>query len=149
MTLSGTELIAIVVVLIVGFAMSYVFALKRLKSMITERQLKTADQLAALDQAIRALETRLTEHPALHSKTGMLKVVGEAVELQGDESLDGVEGGEGSGEIAAEIQAAIAAATVVALGPGAVVKSVKPALSPWSQQGRVMVQGGHNLRVRS
>jgi hypothetical protein len=53
-----------------------------------------------------------------------------------------------SGEIAPEIQAAIAAAAVAVLGPNAVLQSVKPVLSPWSQQGRVMVQGGHNLRVR-
>jgi hypothetical protein len=28
------------------------------------------------------------------------------------------------------------------------VQSVKAVTSPWTQQGRVLVQGGHNLRVR-
>jgi hypothetical protein len=28
------------------------------------------------------------------------------------------------------------------------VQSVTAAPSPWTQQGRVLVQGGHNLRVR-
>ena len=51
-------------------------------------------------------------------------------------------------EIAPEIQAALAAAAVATLGPNAVVHSVKAATSPWTQQGRVLVQGGHNLRVQ-
>jgi hypothetical protein len=50
-----------------------------------------------------------------------------------------------------EIQAAIAAAAIAAAGPNArvrlatLVKSRDKA-SPWSQQGRVLVQSSHNLR---
>jgi hypothetical protein len=110
--------------------------------MMAERQLKIADQLGALDEAIRALETRLAEHQVL----GLNEAARTADNLSAASEDDSVE--EEYGEIAPEIQAAIAAATVAALGPDAVVQSVKPALSAWSQQGRVMVQGGHNFRVR-
>jgi len=55
---------------------------------------------------------------------------------------------DGNAQIDPEIQAVIAAASLAAVGPDAVLKSIKPATSPWTQQGRVLVQGGHNLRVR-
>ena len=41
--------------------------LRKLRQIVTERHLKIADQLAALDDAIRALETRLAEHHAPQS----------------------------------------------------------------------------------
>jgi len=146
-TLLGTDLVVVLVVVAVGFAVSPLLLLGRLKAMMTQRQLKIADQLGALDDAIRALETRLTEHqvqaPVVELPTANASGSrpGQTVDGDSDEM-------EESGEIAPEIQAAIAAATVVALGPNAVVQSVKPVPSPWSQQGRVMVQGGHNLRVQ-
>ena len=143
MTLLGTELILVLMALVIGFAVSYVLLLSRVKAMILERQLRIADQLGALDDAIRALETRLTEHQLIGTPaaTALEQTLVHAEDV-GEQEI------EESGEIAPEIQAAIAAATVAALGPDAIVQSVKPALSPWSQQGRVMVQGGHNLRVR-
>jgi hypothetical protein len=144
-TLLGTDLVVLLAVVVVGFAVGYVLLMARLKAMITERQLKIADQLGALDDAIRALETRLTEHQVQVPESAQPKPAADvhAATMNSAESDDSEE----SGEIAPEVQAAIAAATVAALGPDAVVQSVKPALSPWSQQGRVMVQGGHNLRV--
>lgn len=144
MTLSGTDLIAIAAVVVVGFVLSYVLLLGRLKTMVTERHLKIAEQLGALDEAIRALETRLTGHQIRVS--GLELPPSTDSEEQSTPSEDELDAE--SGEIAPEIQAAIAAATVAALGPEAVVQSVKPVPSPWSQQGRVMVQGGHNFRVR-
>ena len=141
-TLIGTDLIVLLLVVVAGFVASYLLLLSRLKAMMTDRQLKIADQLGALDDAIRALETRLTGHQVM----GLREATGSAYDVSPaneDLSLE-----EEAGEIAPEIQAAIAAATVAALGPDAVIQSIKPALSPWSQQGRVMVQGGHNLRVR-
>ena len=144
MTLLGTELILVLMALVIGFAVSYVLLVSRVKAMILERQLRIADQLGALDDAIRALETRLTEHQLIGTPAAAAALEQTLVHAEdvGEQEI------EESGEIAPEIQAAIAAATVAALGPDAIVKSVKPALSPWSQQGRVMVQGGHNLRVR-
>ncbi len=72
-------------------------------------------------------------------------------EIQSEaQQVDGSEIGHEASEarVAPEIRAAIAAAAVATLGPDAVVKSVKPATSSWTQQGRVLVQGGHNLRVQ-
>jgi hypothetical protein len=137
---------AIAALVVIGLAVIYLLVLSRVKAMVTERHLKIADQLGALDDAIRALETRLTEHQVKTpgGEAGSRKTDPEPLRaVMDEEDLD-----EESGEIAPEIQAAIAAATVAALGPDAVVQSVKPVPSPWSQQGRVMVQGGHNLRVR-
>ena len=142
----GTELVFILAAIALAFAGIYVLTLWRVKQIIAERQLKIADQLAKLDQAIRALETRLTEHHA-RSRSEV---------LQNDASVDAereLAGEEGAAEdVAPEIKAAIAAAAVAVAGPNAQVRSVKaaspPAASPWTQQGRVMVQGSHNLRVR-
>jgi len=145
-TLSGTDLIEIVAIVIAAFGVSYVLLLSRLKAMLTERQLKIADQLGALDDAIRALETRLAEHQLRVSGLDLSNAAASA-DIAALSVEHGNEDSEESGEIAPEIQAAIAAATVAALGPNAVVQSVKPVLSAWSQQGRVMVQGGHNLRM--
>lgn len=141
----GTYLILMLAVVVVGFAVSYLLLLSKLKALVTERQLKIADQLGTLDDAIRALETRLAEHQVLVLSAKAAVSVDELKVGMGERGTDDREE---PGEIAPEIQAAIAAATVATLGPHAVVQSVKPALSPWSQQGRVMVQGGHNLRVR-
>jgi hypothetical protein len=144
-TISGTELIAIAALVVIGLAVIYLLVLSRVKAMVTERHLMIAEQFGALDDAIRALETRLTEHqvkmPGAEVSRGKEDAEAPSTEtIEDDLDLE-------SGEIAPEIQAAIAAATVAAVGPDAVVQSVKPVPSPWSQQGRVMVQGGHNLRV--
>ena len=61
MTMHWTDLILVLVFVAVGCAAGYLLLLRKLKQMVAERQLKIADQLAALDDAIRALETRLAE----------------------------------------------------------------------------------------
>lgn len=148
MTLHGSDLIAIAAMLGAGFAVCYALLLSRLRSLVKERQLRVADQIGALDEAIRALETRLAEHQQTSAVEQMRAASSieppHAVAADGDPEDESEE----SSEIAPDIQAAIAAAAVVALGPNAVVQSVTAAPSPWTQQGRVLVQGGHNLRVR-
>ncbi len=143
MTLHSTDLILILALVAAGCATAYLLLLRKIKQIVAERQLKIADQLGSLDDAIRALETRLAEPHALLA----------APELR--ESTSAVQAGEleeaqavaDSEKIAPEIQAVIAAATVAAIGPGAHVRAVKPVASPWSQQGRVLVQGSHNARA--
>ena len=56
-------------------------------------------------------------------------------------------------EIAPEIHAAIAAAAIATLGNHARVRVARrvpsqDVVSPWTQQGRVIVQSSHNLRAR-
>src|SRR4051812_47607079 len=113
MTLHGMDLIAIGAMIAAGFAAGYVLLLRGGTSVAVDRAMKVADQIGALDDAIRALETRLNEHP-----------------MQRTAVSGGLQVGEGSGdaddlgEILPEIQAAIAAATVAAVGPNAVAHSV-------------------------
>jgi transcriptional regulator with XRE-family HTH domain len=151
MTLHISDLIVIgiLVVILVAAASGacYLFLLRRLRSLMAERQLKIAEQLGVLNEAIQALETRLAVHPPAASLNGLAQV--EASAGSGQVSGSSVEGSE---EPLPEIKAVIAAAAIAALGPNAEVKSIKaagrPATSPWTQQGRVMVQGSHNLRVQ-
>lgn len=152
MSLHGTDLVAIVALIGVAFAGCYALLLRRMRSALTDRQMKIADQIASLDDAIRALETRLADHQqqlsAERSRAVQIPEFREGVE-QVEASEPALQEGWGiEQDFAPEIQAAIAAATVATLGPEAVVKSVKPVTSPWTQQGRVLVQGGHNLRVQ-
>jgi hypothetical protein len=122
-----------------GCAGGYLLLLYRLRRMVTERNLKIADQIASLDDAIRALETRLAEH---HAATELI----EAAQLVADSDPKDEEQDEKE-EVAPDIQAVIAAAAVATLGQDVHIRSIKPATSSWSQQGRVLVQGSHNARA--
>ena len=147
MTLHGADLIAIAAMVAVAAAVCYVLLLWKMRAVVTERQLKIADQIGALDEAIRALETRLAKHQlGPEIETGVASVPQPLPEAAAEN--DPANEREENTEISPEIQAAIAAATVATLGPNAVVRSVEAVPSPWTQQGRVLVQGGHNLRVR-
>jgi len=142
-TLHSTDLILVLALVAAGCATAYLLLLRKIKQIVAERQLKIADQLGSLDDAIRALETRLAEHH-LHLETPELReststvLAGEPEEMQCEGEFEA---------IAPEIHAVIAAATVAAVGPAAHVRAVKPVASPWSQQGRVLVQGSHNARA--
>jgi hypothetical protein len=136
LTLHGNDLIAIAVLIAGGFAVCYALFLRKLSATLTDRRMEIADQIGALDDAIRALETRLTERQLPTSLEQTPAVPRLEVRREVEQ------------EIAPEIQAAIAAAAIASVGPSAVVQSVKAVTSPWTQQGRVLVQGGHNLRVR-
>ena len=140
MNLNGPDLIAIAALIVVGLAGCYALFLRKLRATLTDRRMEFADQIGALDNAIRALDTRLAER---HLQTPLEQTLAvPSSEILGEVDQAGPE------EIAPEIQAVIAAATVATVGPNAVVQSVKSVTSPWTQQGRVLVQGGHNLRVR-
>lgn len=132
---------AIAILVAAGSAVCYGLLWWRVRVFITERQLNTADQIGSLDDAIRVMEKRLAEYQLAAS-----------IELQQAPDVpaatDSASATIETPEIAPEVRAAIAAAAVATLGPNAVVQSVHTVTSPWTQQGRVLVQGGHNLRVR-
>jgi hypothetical protein len=146
-TLHETDLVLVLLTVVAGCAACYVLLFRRLKRVVLDSNLKVADQLAALDDAIRALETRLYESQSAIAAAGVTQV--EALSAREQEVADGASESE---IVPAEIQAVIAAAAVATLGENAAVRSIRslPAhgVSPWSQQGRAMVQGSHNLRVR-
>ena len=140
MTLHWTDLVLILALVTAGNLAGNLLLTRRLKQIALERQLKIAEQLGTLDEAIRALETRIAGHHAvpLVNQAQLIAAAANQHEAGNAKEEDGV---------ASKIQAVIAAAAVAALGPDAHVRSIKPAASPWSQQGRVLVQGSHNARA--
>ena len=142
MTIHWAELILIVTIVGAGCAVSYMLLLHKIREMVSERHLQIADQLAALDNAICALETRLVEH---HTASELIQA---AQVTLGSTHQNEIRGEQESEVVAPDIQAVIAAAAVAALGPDVQIRSMKPATSSWSQQGRVLVQGSHNARAR-
>lgn len=145
MTSHGTDLIAIAFLIAAGFAACYVLLLRKLRATLTDRLMKIADQIALLDGAIHVLEQRLADQRS----QVLLEEPHSVAELENRYKIDrSGSTEEEESEVAPEIKAVIAAAAIAAVGPDAAVHSVKPVTSPWTQQGRVLVQGGHNLRVQ-
>ena len=142
MTMHWADLILILAIVGAGCAFGYLILLRRLRQIVTERDLKIADQLGALDDAIRALETRLAEH---HIGSELIEAGQRTANSNSQDDTQDAEESEG---VAPEIQAVIAASAVAALGQDIHIRSMKPAISSWSQQGRVLVQGSHNARAR-
>ncbi len=137
MTLHATDLLLLILIVGAGCSTCYALLVRRLSQITARRDLLIADQLGALDAAIQALETRLAERRNFDSP--------EQIPAAPDEQKQRLQEGE---SIAGEIKAVIAAAATTLLGKRAVVKSIHSAPTPWSQQGRLLVQGSHNLRVR-
>lgn len=139
MTLHATDLALVLLLVLVTFALCYALLVRKLRNVISERQLMIADQMAALDAAIQALEIRLAEH----------RTVASAKEKQiSGETFGQEETGEQGESVTGEIKAVVAAAATAVLGKNQAIKSIRSVPTPWSQQGRVLVQGSHNLRVR-
>jgi phosphate uptake regulator len=136
------DLILILALVGAACAISYLLLVRRISQIVTARHLKIADQLASLDEAIRALETRLSEHHAAS------ELIAGAQSVAGRSPLDDTQETEESEVVAPDIHAVIAASAVAALGQGVQIRSMKPATSSWSQQGRVLVQASHNARAR-
>jgi hypothetical protein len=120
--------------------------MRRVERRADERQRVLEEQVAAMDDALELVEARLTELHAAWAASQPAQA--------GPEAAASSEAVFGLGEEPAmepEIQAAIAAAAIAAAGPNARVRSAtllksRDKASPWSQQGRVLVQSSHNLR---
>jgi hypothetical protein len=136
-------LILTLALVVAGCAVSYLLLLRRISHIVSERHLKIADQLAKLDDAIHALETRLAEH---HSASELIAAEQDIAATVGEP--DDTRDAEEPEVVAPDTQAVIATAAVAALGQDVHIRSIKPATSSWTQQGRVMVQGSHNARAR-
>ncbi len=135
MKLTWVELAAIFVMAIAAGAASAWLVLRKLGGAAERREREFDLRVAALDEAVRAFELRLDKE---NSSAALLSVSMEAAEEPAEAA-------------APEIQAAIAAAAVAAAGPGARIRSIRslepnPGVSPWTQQGRLIVQSSHNLR---
>lgn len=132
-----------VLLIALACATAYMLLLRKIGRIVSERDLRIADQLASLDNAIRALETRLAEHHVASELMEATRGMDAGASEQEEECV-----AEESDGIAPDIQAVISAAAMAALGEDAHIRSIKPATSSWSQQGRVLVQGSHNARAR-
>jgi hypothetical protein len=141
-TMPWADLILISVFVSASSAVAYLVLLHKIRQIVIERHLKIADQLAALDDAMRALETRLAEHQAAS------QLIEAALRISDSSPQDDTRDTEEASVVAPDIQAVLAASAVAALGQDIHIRSMKPATSSWSQQGRVLVQGSHNARAR-
>jgi hypothetical protein len=145
--LPWAEVALLVGLLIGGCAAIYLMLLSRLRRILAENQRETEHRLAALTEAIRA---RIGDAPEAATEAM------SAAELDSQPAGATVQGAvpvPEEAEIAPPIHAAIAAAAIAVLGNHARVRSARripssDVVSPWTQQGRVIVQSSHNLRTQ-
>jgi len=141
-TLHWVDLALMVTAVIAGCAATYFAVLRGVRRVFLEREARIADQLAALGDAVGALETRLEA-----------QAIALEAQRQGARPAAVTEDKAQPDGASPRIRAAVAAAATAFFGRSVAVRSVKPAsaggaASPWSQQGRVLVQTSHNLPTR-
>jgi outer membrane murein-binding lipoprotein Lpp len=119
--------------------------LQRILRREKHRQRATDRQISALAATVKTLEARVAELSRVAHPPQTVESVAAAVEGYGLAGLD---------EPKPETLAVITAAATAYLGKAARIRSVRlvpgatESVSPWSQQGRVIVQTSHNLRSR-
>jgi hypothetical protein len=138
--------VVIVSALVLAAATACILIAWRFQRLVLERQRSLEDQVASVDEAVQMIEARLTE---LHS--WWVTSQPAQSESEAAATVDISAEGDMGAAIDPEIQAVIAAAAIAAAGPNARVRSAtlvksRDKASPWSQQGRVLVQSSHNLR---
>ena len=158
MTLHWADLVWMVAVLVAGCTASYVLATRRAQTAIAASQREMERRLQALTEAVMMQEPGLAVAVPPTDALNTDEMEGEPAPAFQGRPLPQMEArtdgdASGSEEVAPEIQAAIAAATVAIFGNHARVRAARrvpsqDVVSPWTQQGRVIVQGSHNLRTR-
>jgi uncharacterized protein YcbX len=161
--LHWADLGLIVAIVIAGCGAVYFLVLGRLRRMLAENQRETERRLAALTEAMTMRSTVSTETvPGTDGLTateieseagaGLADFVEARAEVrEAPQSADATE--LEYEQIPPEIKVAIAAIAIATLGNHASVRSARrvpssDVVSPWTQQGRVIVQSSHNLRTR-
>ena len=153
-------ILALVVAMVAaGCGASYFLLLGKLRRMLRENQRETEHHLASLTEAIRA-STSVSADLATDSMAAAEIEAGPAsIQAVVEPPVDDRPADERAkqalqqDEIPAEIHVAIAAAAIAAFGNHARVRSARrvpssDVVSPWTQQGRVIVQSSHNLRTQ-
>ena len=158
MTLNWADLAVLLAVVVAGCGVGYFLLLSRLRRMLAKNQREMEHRLAALTEAVLAGMPASPE-----SATDALTAAEIDLDTVAVHAATPKQDPQASGEhtqvieqqeaISPEIQAAIAAAAVAALGNHARVRSARQVpssdvVSPWTQQGRVIVQSSHNLRTQ-
>ncbi|HEY3625909.1 MAG TPA: hypothetical protein VGL00_06485 [Terracidiphilus sp.] len=163
MTLHWADLAFMVAIVVAGCGASCFLVLVRLRRMLAEQQRDMYRRLAALTEAVAMRPPAASEAPAETDALTEAEIETEApagfpgfLEARTDvreNAAPTVAVDEDAAELPAEIRVAIAAAAIAAFGNHARVRSARrvpssDVVSPWTQQGRVIVQSSHNLRAR-
>lgn len=158
MTLHWADLVWMVAIVVAGCAASYVLATHRAETAIAASHREMERRLQALTEAVTMQEPGLTVPVPPTDALNANEMEGEPAPAFEGRPLPQIEAridpdASESEEVAPEIQAAIAAATVAIFGNHARLRAARrvpseDVVSPWTQQGRVIVQGSHNLRSR-
>jgi len=153
-TLGWADLGLVVAIVVAGCGVSYFLMLGRLRQTLRDNQREVEHRLRALTEALRARAGGSAELGT--DALSPAEIEPETVVVRGatyPKSVGVREAGKAGQEeeIPAEIQVAIAAAAIAALGNHARVRSARrvpssDVVSPWTQQGRLIVQSPHNLR---
>ena len=157
----------VVAIVAIGTGVACFVLLRRFERIFAARQREMDRRLAALAASFSMHEPVFAEAvPATDalgaaeieedSLAGMRTPVGPDADVVGDAEsaeLSEQENSQSHGEIPPDIHVAIIATTIAALGNHARVRSARQVpssdvVSPWTQQGRVIVQSSHNLRTR-
>ena len=145
MKMHWTDVAAITVLAGAGCAAIYAGLQRSIRRAVAERQQSTERQIAALAATVKALQARVAELNRQEARGQEVPSIEAAAE--GAQTTELV-------HEKPEMLAVITAAATAFLGKTARVRSAKlmPApqetVSPWTQQGRMIVQTSHNLRTR-
>jgi hypothetical protein len=156
-TLHWADLAWMTALVMAGCGVGYWLAMRKVREAVAESQRKMERRLQSLIEAV----AKGGANEAEVESTDVLDTV--EIEAKPAAAIQGrplprveVQGPAAAGEadaIAPEIQAAITAAAMATLGNHARVRTARripseDVVSPWTQQGRVIVQSSHNLRTR-
>lgn len=167
MTLHWADLVLVVAIAAAGTGIACFFLLRRFEKMFGASQREMERRIAALTESFSMHEPASAEASSATDALGAAEIEEDAragmrnpVEADRDVLRDPKNAGsseqdasQSQTEIPVGIQVAITAAAISAFGNHARVRSARQipssdVVSPWTQQGRVIVQSSHNLRTR-
>jgi hypothetical protein len=160
-TLHWADLALLVAIVVVGCGVTYFVMLRKLQWMLSESHRDIERRLAALTEAITIRESISSDAVAATDALTATEIEGEGAGALPEVAATHIDAAGGSpraldredeAEIPAHLQAAIAAAAIAVFGNHARVRSARrvpssDVVSPWTQQGRMIVQASHNLRT--
>ena len=158
MSLHWADIALLAAMVVAGCAASYGFAMRRARQAIAATHREMERRLQALTEAVAMQGPGLAVPVPPTDVLNTNEMESEPAPALEGRPLPQMEartepGASESEEVAPEIQAAIAAATIAIFGNHARVRAARrvpsqDVVSPWTQQGRVIVQASHNLRTR-
>ena len=148
MKLQWTELAVLTVLVGAGCAAIYAGLTRAMRRAVRERQQEMERRLNAMATTVKALQARVVELDRLQSARApeiTVTPISNPAEKEKGRKKEGVK---------PEIVVALTAAATAFLGKKARIRSAQllptepDSAGAWAQQGRVIVQGSHNLRSR-